>query len=266
MYLDLVVLVLRETLEASILIGLLLAISFQLRVRRWWIWPALGAGLLGAVVFAWNMAAVSEWFDYMGQEVTNATLQIAIYAMLLLTAVVYVRQTSGNQKFFWIALFMGLVVSLAVTREASELIIFYQGYWLSQKSLLSAITSGFTGLAIGVSAGAVCYYGIVLLKRPAQFGVVLGLIALIAAGMVMQAVQLLVQADWIPSRAMIWDSNTLLPESSVLGQVAYAVFGYEATPSALEFSIYISALFFLLIMVLVSRKVFTGKHTEFLQN
>ena len=41
---------------------------------------------------------------------------------------------------------------------------------------------------------------------------------------------LLVQADWLPSQAPLWDTSAALPENSPPGQLLYALLGYEATP------------------------------------
>jgi high-affinity iron transporter len=46
-----------------------------------------------------------------------------------------------------------------------------------------------------------------------------------------QAVQLLVQADWLTSAGPAWDTSWLVPEASLPGQLLYALVGYEAAPS-----------------------------------
>jgi high-affinity iron transporter len=58
----------------------------------------------------------------------------------------------------------------------------------------------------------------------------------------LQAAGLLIQADWLSAGQPLWDTNTLLPEASIPGQVVYAVFGYEATPSLQEIIVYLGSL------------------------
>jgi high-affinity iron transporter len=65
------------------------------------------------------------------------------------------------------------------------------------------------------------------------------LLAAVAAGIVTQAVSLLEQVDRIPSAPPLWDSSALLPENSVIGQLLYALLGYEATPSLWHVSAYV---------------------------
>ena len=56
------------------------------------------------------------------------------------------------------------------------------------------------------------------------------------------ATQLLIQADWLPSELPIWNSNKLLSEQSIIGQLASANFGYEATPTLIQLYFYLVSL------------------------
>ena len=64
-----VVLVLREMLEAALIVSVLLAWSVLHDGGRGWIRSALATGIAGAAVYAANAATVSEWFDYVGMEI-----------------------------------------------------------------------------------------------------------------------------------------------------------------------------------------------------
>ena len=57
--------------------------------------------------------------------------------------------------------------------------------------------------------------------------------------MLSHAVQILTQADWLPAQRIIWDTSSWLSETSVLGQLLYAVMGYEATPTANQVLAYV---------------------------
>jgi high-affinity iron transporter len=76
------------------------------------------------------------------------------------------------------------------------------------------------------------------------------LLALISAAMLSDAVNMLTQADWLPARHYLWDSSSWLAEDSLMGQLLYALLGYEATPTALQLAAYICGL--LLVLVLPS--------------
>jgi len=79
--------------------------------------------------------------------------------------------------------------------------------------------------------------------------------------MASQAILLLNQADWLPFTPTAWDSSGLLSESSVLGQLAYALIGYEATPSIMQVSAYLLGLFFVIISP-ISRLAWSTWHDE----
>ena len=252
MLLNIIVIVLRETLEASILISVMLSIGRHYRLGISWLFIALVAGLIGATFYALNLGSISDMFDYVGQEVVNASLQYTIYCFLL---VICVAQYHGSSKCVrHLPMLMGAAVAIAIVREGGELVVFYSGFLQAGANFSNAATSGFIGLAIGMSAGALCFYALAALSSLQVRKAHAISLCLIAGGMVLQATQLLIQADWINASTAIWDSNWLLPESSVTGQIAYAVFGYEATPSLLELSVYLNALLIMPGLVLLSKK------------
>jgi high-affinity iron transporter len=73
--------------------------------------------------------------------------------------------------------------------------------------------------------------------------------------MLMQASMLLEQVDWLPSATAVWDSSGLISERSIAGELLYAVFGYEATPSALQLALYLSGLAVMALAWLAPRRL-----------
>lgn len=251
MLLDIVVIVLRETLEASVLIGVLLSLSQHAQLRIGWLPVAFVLGLPGAWIYGANLHIVSDWFEYTGQEVVNAGLQYLIYSQLLLILAFWKFDTVVRRR--GLIIMMSIVVATAIIREGSELFVFYAGFLQSGGDLLNAFTSGFIGLAIGMSVGAICYYLLVAMPMSRAHYFHALLLVLIGSGMVAQATRLLAQADWVSVGQPVWDSNWLLPESSISGQLIYAIFGYEATPSSLEISIYILSMLAMLMAIYLGR-------------
>src|SRR5690606_15266159 len=74
--------ILQETLEAALLISVLAAVCYMHRMKFTWLLVGMIAGAVFASIYAVNLQAVSEWFDYVGQEVVNATLQGAITVLI----------------------------------------------------------------------------------------------------------------------------------------------------------------------------------------
>ena len=77
------VIVLREVLEAALLIAILAAVARSRALAIAWVWGSVVAGAAGALGFAMAFRQVAEWFGGVGYEVGNAALQIMVYALLL---------------------------------------------------------------------------------------------------------------------------------------------------------------------------------------
>jgi high-affinity iron transporter len=238
MLLDAILIVLRETLEAGVLVSVLAALGRQRQLSLHWLWSAFGVGIAGALLLALNLRAISDWFDGVGQEVVDAALQYSVYALLLALLVAWRRGQHALLRPAMIG-----AVALSVIREGSEVLLFFSAYLQANSEFARALTSGFVGLMIGVSVGILIYFTLTL-ALPERWSVRVQaiMLPLLAAGMATQATQLLLQADWLPVSAPLWDSSAILAENSLTGQLAYAVFGYEATPTVAECATYIGAL------------------------
>src|SRR5690554_6203639 len=79
---DAVVIVLREVLEAMLLICMLMASSHAMGVRFRWLAVALILGISGAGLYALILERISMSFGGFGQEIVNASLLIAIALLL----------------------------------------------------------------------------------------------------------------------------------------------------------------------------------------
>ncbi|WGL18420.1 FTR1 family protein [Microbulbifer bruguierae] len=243
MLLTSVILVLREVLEAALLLSILLAMTHYLGLKSRWIFIALTGGILGSIAYGAAIGAVSETFDGMGQELLNAAMQFAIYGLLLLIGILLINNRGGRQQYRallqWCMVF---AVALATLREGSEVFV-YMIAFRHQSDLLQSVLSGaLIGAGIGFSIGALFYYLLVGLPQRRRLLVALVLLTLVAAGLCLQATQLLEQADWLPAQTPLWDTSALLSENSLMGQLCYALLGYEATPTPIAVAAYVLGL------------------------
>jgi len=254
MLLNAVVIVLREVIEASLIISIFLAFSQAINRSRLWLLLGLGLGTITAVVYALNIITVSQWFEGVGQEVVNASIHLLLYLVLLLFMVLASsRQLSQYQNILITTMVMGVV--LASSREGSEIILYIHGFSSIPELFKSVVLGGAIGAGIGISVGVFFYYLLVNLQT--EKGIKLGyiLILLVASSMVSQAVQLLIQADWIVSQYPLWDTSNWISERSVTGQLLYALIGYEATPTPIQVIAYLSSI---VIMVTLSLLAYFG--------
>lgn len=257
MLLTAVIIILREVLEASLLISVLAALSGLLHIRRGWIAWALVAGSAGAVLLAFSINRISGWFDGVGQEVTSATLQLLIYA--LLAVFIFFNQARARHGCFSdsaLQRVMAGIVSLAVIREGFEVLVYVSGFSTDLSQLVTVLVGATIGAGIGISTGSLVYYLLYSLGGVRARIVGTSLLILIAAGMASQAALLLIQADWLPSQLPVWDTSRLIAEESVTGQLLYALAGYEATPTAIQASFYFGGGLVLVLLAMLSRCCF----------
>ncbi len=260
MLLTTVIIILREFLEAALIFSVLLAIGRYLGIGSAWIGRAIGLGALGGILFAGNTGRVSEWFDGVGQEVLNATLQIGIFACLTGFAVLFCTQPNGAENRRRLMILMTISVAFAITREGSEILIYISGFLSAPDMLTPILLGALVGAAIGTSVGALVFYALSSLARTWTPWISAFVLALVAAGLASQACLLLIQADWLPSQTPLWNSSYWLAEDSVTGQLLYALIGYEATPTPLQAGIWFCALLLPAILIAVMGR-FGGRQT-----
>lgn len=252
-----VVIVLREVLEAALLVSVLLALSRHMQLKLRWLLAGAALGLVGAVVYARYLAHVSELFEGVGQELTNAALQFGVAATL--TPVVFlVARYHGlsPDRTRLLPLLMASAVALAIVREGSEIIIFVSGF-LQMGSLVMSVSLGsLAGAAIGCSTGVLLYYLLLALPERRTAWISLILLGLAASSMCAQATKLLIQADWVTAARPLWDSSALISEQSLLGQLLYALIGYEATPATIEVIAYVGTIVLISVCAILGWSVF----------
>ena len=238
MLINAVIIILREVLEASLILGVLLALSQHNQISKSWSLKALLLGGLAAVMYAANLAMISALHEGVGQEIVNAVLYVFIFTLIL--AIVYCLRDKQYLKLAAAAMF-GCVV-LAVLREGSEIIVYIHGFSTIPDLFTPVLVGSSIGAGIGLSIGVFVYYLIVSL--PFIYGVISGFFVLvfIAGGMVSQAIQMLLQADLISSELPIWDTSQLVSEQSIVGQILFAMMGYEATPILLQVVLYTASI------------------------
>ena len=256
MLLNSVIIVLREVLEAGLLISLLLALSKTMHLSFRWMIIAIVGGFFGAVLYASNLSTISELFEYTGQEITNASLQIVIYCFLALLVITVRKPDSSNT--FRISLLMSVPIVLAITREGSEIFIYFSGFMHNPDQLLPVLLGGCLGAGIGASIGVLVYFGLLYCSTTLLFIISRSALLIIATGILSQSIPLLIQADIIEASAPLWNSSDLISEESITGQLLYAVLGYESKPAPQQAAAYLAGIIIILSGLLINK--FKQKH------
>jgi hypothetical protein len=254
MLLSSVTLILQETLEAALLVSVLLVISHQQQNKSRWLLFGIAGGVLLSFLYAGYMVEISEWFDYVGQEIVNATLQILTTILIVVCTWAAYKNRFANIFIFCAA----SAVALAITREGSETLLYLNGFYQQQDYFHTVMIGAAIGFSIGLSVGILFYYGLLSLPGKWRLGAPIILMALFAGNMLSQAAQQLTQADWISSIGTTWDTSAWLPESSIIGQLLYALVGYEASPSVAQLIAYVVGVTLVLVVGVLRRRLFLG--------
>lgn len=248
-----VIIVLRECLEAALLISILSVLQAQYHTQRKWLAAALLLGVATAFLYARYFALIASCFDGNGQEIINAVLLLCIALGLGMQitgfSFFYHRQT----RLPLLAHTANLIIILAIAREGAEIFLYFSTLNTQSAKISSMLTGGIIGGGIGICMGILVFVLLSQLSPKKLFITVSLLLTLITAGITSEATQLFIQAGLIISGEPLWDTSQLVPEPSVAGQLLYAIFSYEATPTREEILVWLATVLLFSCLLLTIR-------------
>ena len=257
----------REVLEAALIITMLLVLSRKLSLTFSWAVPAL----ILSVLFSWILAhyayAITEAWGGTGQEWANALLYLlVIFSFIAIAWIIspvlftttaeteYLSSPKNRITRHKKLLFINLVsaVSLSLAREASEILIYLEGFLHQPHALKSALIGSFIGLGVGVSLGAITYYLFVFASTRLSLRIIFILLVFLCGGLSTQIARQLMQIGVLNSTTPLWNTSRIINEHSWLGELLYALFGYDSSPNSAQIIFYLIAVIPLLIILTAS--------------
>jgi high-affinity iron transporter len=249
------IIVLREVIEAGLIVGIVLAATRTLPSRGRYVAAGILAGLLGAALVAAFAGVLSNALAGAGQEVFNAAILGLAVIMLGWHNIWMARHgrqigedlrrlgrdvLSGSRSLTALA----VVVAVAVLREGSEVVLFLYGVVISSgESGLSLMLGGLLGLLLGAGISALTYQGLAVIPPRHLFRVTSVLIGFMAAGMAAQCVAFLEQADIATALGdAVWNTSSALADNSIAGRVLHTLLGYTGKPTELQLVVYLATL------------------------
>ncbi len=245
--------VLREVLEAALVIGIVLAASRGVPRRGLWIAAGVGAGMVGSLIVAGFAEAIAMAVSGMGQEYFNASVLLLACGMLGWHNVwmkSHGRELAQQMQSVGVAVSAGvrplslllIVVGLAVLREGAEIVLFLYGIAAGGTNAAQMWLGSLLGLLVGGSIGALMYFGLLRIPTRHLFTVTGWMLLLLAAGMAGQAGNYLVQAGALPGIVEpLWDTSGIVSEGGVVGSVLHVLVGYDDQPSAMQMIFFVVA-------------------------
>jgi high-affinity iron transporter len=255
---------LREGLEAALIIGIVFGVIRQM--RRSELTPVVWGGVISAVVIslvtAFVLYSLGTTFEGASEQIFEGVTMFLAAGVLTWMIFWMQRQSSriksGLEKDVRQALTrtssraLFLIAFLAIVREGIELSLFLTATTFTS-SAGSTLIGALLGLVTAVILGWMLYTTSVRLDLRRFFQITGMLLILFAAGLVAHGIHEFNEAGLIPSVIEpLWDINYILPESSILGQMMKALFGYNGNPSLTEVAAYIT---YFVIILLGLRKV-----------
>ncbi len=245
------VIFLREGVEASMIVAILLAYLNRIGQRQHFRDVFIGVGAALLLAAAGGVAAYYTIRSYSGSRVQTIfeTVTYLVAATVLTYMTFWMRKHArslskelraradaaldGRARWG-----LGLLAFQAVGREGLETVVFTLAIVFST-SATSALSGAVIGLA-GSLGVAFVIYRLGHKLNLARFFTVIGVLLMVfAAGLLADSVENLQQLGWLPVLdAPMWHSARLLSEESALGDVLHSFFGYSDAPTPLQLLIY----------------------------
>ncbi len=255
------VIFLREGIEASMIVAILLAYLDKIGQRRHFRDVFLGVAAAMVLVLGGGIAAYLVIKQYEGSTVQTVfeTITFLVAASVLTYMTFWMQSHSrtmsadlqrrseealnGKARFG-----LGLLAFQAVGREGLETMVFTLAivFASSDQAATSAHGKGLIlGAVVGLAVALSIAYVIFKLGRRLNLGLffrVIGVVLMVfAAGLLADAVENMQQLGWLPFLGhTVWDTSSALSEDSSIGDVFHSLLGYADRPSVLQIIVWVT--------------------------
>jgi high-affinity iron transporter len=247
---------LREGIEAALIVGIVAGYLRQTGRARWMPRVWFGVVLACALCLALGLAleSVNAEFPQRQQEMFEGL--VGLLATVILTSMVFWMKKAARSIKAQLhdsidsalqpgdrqGLALVGMVFFAVGREGLESVFFLLAI-VEQSHGLAVPVGAALGLASAIGVGFAIYYGGVRLDLRRFFRWTGIFIIFVAAGLLAGALRAFHEAGlWNGLQSVAFDSSAWLPQDSVLGTLLGGFFGYQEAPTLGEVALYIAFL------------------------
>ena len=254
--------VFRETLEAVLIIGILLTYLKKTNqsslIPR--IWQGVGTALILSIFLSILIQYIAGGFSGQSEKIFEGVIMILAACVLGSMIIWMARNTniakelegqaqSAIQKGERVALGIFLVAFIAVFREGVETVLFLYGIMLNQGGL--SLLSSIAGAVIACSLGYIIFIQGQKVPLKTFFNVSSILLIFVAAGMMAYGTHELESAGLIADTGRMWDVNPqklpdgtypVLHDKGSIGSILKGLFGWNGDPSYLEVGVWLATL------------------------
>jgi len=209
-----------------------------------------------------NMSDIGESFSYTGLELLFSAGYILVYLSivgLIINDISNHSNTISYHKNNYLSLVLSFVLlTFIITLNGANFVIYFTSYWAQADQFESLSVGVILGSGICISIAILFYFILFYFNDNIYPYTSLGFLLLFGSGQLIKVSHLLEQVDILASSEILWNSNYFLAENSEIGQLFSVLFGYDATPSMIQLSIYFMAIVlpFLIIKIIHSIRFF----------
>jgi high-affinity iron transporter len=240
------VLMLREGLEAALIVGILLAYlaSIDRRDGAQSIWFGVGLAVVASGLAAFLLFLADAGFEGKSEQIFEGLSSLT--AVVFLTWMIFwMRRNAINLKRTLHArldralnsqrtIGLAAVAFIVVVREGIESALFLFAT-IGRVGVGGGTLGAVLGLATAIALGIAIYKGGVRLNLSLFFTLTGTFLLIVAAGLTAFGLHELIEAGVIPSGIdNLWDIRPVLPDDSGLGAFLKHMFGYNADPALVE--------------------------------
>lgn len=252
----------RETLEAALIVGIILAYLSRTGETKYnnFIYLGVAAGVLGSVITAFIFNYIAGGFEGVAEELFEGTVMLIGAALITFMILWMMNQKRFSKKIEHkvedeiqdgrkFGLF--LLVFFSVLREGVETVLFLGAASFAGGAGYS-LAGSLGGITAAIALGYVIFSGMKIIDLKKVFMITGILLVLFAAGLVAHGVHELQEAGVLPIYIEhVWDVNPpqntdgtypVLHENGSIGGIAKGLFGYNGNPSLLEIISYLAYL------------------------
>ena len=236
----------REGLEASLIVGIVLAYLSKTDNREYFrmIWLGTAAAVALSILAGAALFFTVGELEGRSEQIFEGVAMFSAVGVLT-WMIFWMRRQAVNIKKHLEAKVAGAiaagsavglasVVFFAVLREGWETALFLFAISESSHPLVTSIGATI-GFAISIALGVALYMGSRRLNLK-QFFTATGILLIVfAAGLLAHGIHEFQEAGLLPMTVEhVWDTNGVISEDSHVGQFLTALFGYNGNPSLLE--------------------------------
>lgn len=241
------IIALREGLEASLIVGILVAYLVKTGRRALLVplWAGVALAVLVSLATGALLTITATEFSGRGEQFfagTTSFLAVGLVTWMVFwmkrTARHLKGQLEGQMSTAVLSgpLALAAAAFFAVVREGLETSLFIYANFKTVSSTPSATVGLFLGLGVAISLGYLIYRSSIKINLAKFFKYTGTALVVVAAGVLSYGIHEYQELGWLPGADFfIWDVTSVIPKESLVGGILGGTVGFDTTTSLLQF-------------------------------